>query len=285
MNLDIPGAWHKLDLSGLAGTLMVIGAPDVGKTTFARYLFGRLAAEGQRVAFLDGDPGQTHLGPPTTMTVSPLSAVETGYTPKGESRRWFVGSTTPSGHMLQVLSGAGRLVQAAAASTLVYDTSGLVDPTLGGVALKFAKIDLLRPATVFAIQKNEELEPILQPLRRSRRTQLVVLEPSPGVQRRDAANRQAHRASQFSLHFTGSRVQAVDWGRYGVFPYPQFALNRLVALEDPGGFTLALGIIQSIDRQKRRIEIITPLDSLEQVTALHLGDLLVEPGTFRDRRI
>jgi polynucleotide 5'-kinase involved in rRNA processing len=80
-------------------------------------------------------------------------------------------------------------------------------------------------------------------------------------------------------------VQALDWAHYGVFPYPQFALNRLFALEDPGGFTLALGIIQSIDRSKRRIEILTPLESLEQVTALHLGDLMVEPGTFRDRRI
>jgi polynucleotide 5'-hydroxyl-kinase GRC3/NOL9 len=155
LKLDIPGAWQKLDLSELAGMLMVIGAPDVGKTTFARYLFGQVAAEGYRVAFLDGDPGQTSLGPPTTMTVSLAGAGETGYPPKGESWRWFVGSTSPSGHMLQVLSSAARLMQAAAASITVYDTSGLVDPKLGGAALKFAKIDLLRPTLVFAIQKDE----------------------------------------------------------------------------------------------------------------------------------
>jgi hypothetical protein len=57
----------------------------------------------------------------------------------------------------------------------------LVDPAHGGAALKFAKIDLLSPQMVFAIQVKDELEPILQPLRRSLRGRLVVLGPSAAV--------------------------------------------------------------------------------------------------------
>jgi polynucleotide 5'-kinase involved in rRNA processing len=55
---------------GPEGIFMVIGAPDAGKSTFARYLFKRFQAEGLRAAFLDGDPGQASLGPPTMLTLS-----------------------------------------------------------------------------------------------------------------------------------------------------------------------------------------------------------------------
>jgi polynucleotide 5'-hydroxyl-kinase GRC3/NOL9 len=69
--LDIPPAWDKIDLREARGTLMVIGATDTGKSTFAQYLYRRLCADpGRRVAYLDGDPGQSRLGPPTTMTLA-----------------------------------------------------------------------------------------------------------------------------------------------------------------------------------------------------------------------
>ena len=70
MQIDVPPAWQE-GLSGdLHGALLVIGAPDTGKSTFARFLYGRLNARGQRVAYLDGDPGQASLGPPATMTAA-----------------------------------------------------------------------------------------------------------------------------------------------------------------------------------------------------------------------
>jgi polynucleotide 5'-kinase involved in rRNA processing len=68
--IDIPRQWEQLILTRLHGVLLVIGAPDVGKSTFAQYLFQRLCAESDCAAYLDGDPGQSRLGPPTTMTVA-----------------------------------------------------------------------------------------------------------------------------------------------------------------------------------------------------------------------
>lgn len=285
MNLDLPPAWVKLDLSGISGVVMVVGAPDTGKSTFTRYLFERLQSGGARLALLDGDPGQSSLGPPGTMTIALAAPGEPVFPPTGQAWRWFVGSTSPSGHMLAVLVGAQRLIRAAGAKLTIYDTSGLIDPTLGGTALKFAKIDLLQPVVVFAIQKDQELEPLLQPLRRSRRTRLIVLAPSAAARRRNSPDRQAYRAGQFAHYFQSARRHALDWSRYGVFPYPQFVLNRLLALEDENGFALALGVIQAIDRPNRRIEVLSPLASLEGVASLHLGDLILEPGTFRDRRL
>ena len=41
-----------------------LGGMDVGKTTFTRRLVNRLTTQGQRAAIVDGDLGQSEIGPP-----------------------------------------------------------------------------------------------------------------------------------------------------------------------------------------------------------------------------
>jgi polynucleotide 5'-kinase involved in rRNA processing len=61
-----------------------------------------------------------------------------------------------------------------------------------------------------------------------------------------------------------------------------FDPNRLVALEDGEGFAVGLGIALASSGRGSSLEILTPDQSLETVTALNLGDLRVDPGTFFD---
>jgi polynucleotide 5'-hydroxyl-kinase GRC3/NOL9 len=284
--IDIPRQWEQLTLTQLHGTLLVIGAPDMGKSTFAQYLFQRLCAESDCVAYLDGDPGQSRLGPPTTMTMAVSVNGDQSFPPQGQRWRSFVGAVSPRGHMLPMLVSGSRLTQAAqgvGAETIVYDTTGLVDPAQGGTALKLAKIDLLRPTVVFAIQRGQELEALLLPLRRSRRVRVVDLQPSPARQMRDRPTRQDYRASKFAKYFASARSLVVDWRRLAVLPSPRFILNRLVALEDANGFTLGLGMVKQVDGKIRQVTLETPLSSLDKVDALRLGDLVLEPQTFRDQ--
>jgi polynucleotide 5'-hydroxyl-kinase GRC3/NOL9 len=282
---DIPHAWSCLELAHLRGTLMVIGAPDTGKSTFAQYLYRQLCAESRCVAYLDGDPGQSTLGPPTTMSLVISTNGDAAFPPQGKTWRSFVGAVTPRGHMLPVLVSAARLVQAAqayGADTVIYDTSGLVSPAGGGINLKLSKIDLLRPSVVFALQREQELEPLLTPLRRSRRVRVVDLHPSSSIQLRNTLTRQAYRASQFAQYFRTARPLTVDWERLAVVPSPGFVFHRLAALEDADGFTLSLGIVQVADWRKKQIELLTP-KSLDGVDTLRLGDLTLDPQTFRDQ--
>jgi polynucleotide 5'-hydroxyl-kinase GRC3/NOL9 len=281
---DIPRAWSHLELAHLRGTLMVIGAPDTGKSTFAQYLYRQLCAESCCVAYLDGDPGQSTLGPPATMSLAIGTSGDAAFPPQGRTWRSFVGAVTPRGHMLPVLVGAARLVQAAqayGADTFIYDTSGLVSPTEGGLNLKLSKIDLLRPSVVFAIQREQELEPLLTPLRH-RRVRVVDLRPSPSIQPRNTLTRQAYRAWQFARYFCAARPLTVDWERLAVVPSPGFVFHRLAALEDADGFTLGLGIVQVADWRKKQVELLTP-KSLDGVNTLRLGDLTLDPQTFRDQ--
>lgn len=286
--LDIPAAWEGLNITE-EGVVLVVGAPDVGKSTFARYLFQRFQQAGKQPALIDGDPGQSSLGPPTTLTLAfDLTQDGEGLAPSGPVKRYFAGATTPSGHMLPVLVGAARLVEVAhqaGAAPVIYDSSGLIDPSQGGLALKSAKVELLQPAALVAIQHQDELEPLLLPLRRSRRVRVIDLRPSPAVVRRSREARRRHRQDQWRRFFHGARPILVPWGRLAVFPYPRFRVNRLVALEDQAGFTLGLGIVTEIDRTARRITLYTSLSSLDGVNALRLGDNLLDPDTFQDEKI
>ena len=267
---------------------MVMGAPDVGKSTFARYLYVWLASEGRRTAFLDGDPGQSVLGPPTTITLATGQPGERQFPPSGEVRRWFVGAVTPSGHMLPLLVGASRLVQAAfelGVDVVIYDTSGLVDPAQGGSALKQAKIDLLQPTAVYAIQSKDELEPLLTPLRSSQRTRVIDIAASPGAQRRDVPTRQAHRARQFAAYFRDARQMSLNWTRLPAFPAPRFALESLISFDDAGGFSRELGVVTELDRKNHNITLFTPLSSLEGIGSIKLGDAKLDLSNFRDYRV
>jgi polynucleotide 5'-hydroxyl-kinase GRC3/NOL9 len=292
--LDIPPAWENLHLDALHGVLVVIGAPDVGKSTFARFVFERLeqanrSGANRSLAYVDGDPGQSSLGPPTTISacLNPLEVSQDNVSPSADDklRRYFIGSTSPRGHMLPMLVGAARLVQAFSVDVLIYDTCGLVDPAQGGLALKTAKIDLLQPSAIFAIQREQELEPLLVPLRLSGRTQVVTLHPSAAVHRKENAQRRAHRRRQYAKHFKESRMIQVNWTELAVFPMPRFSLQRLVAFEDAAGFTLALGIVREIDRQARKVSIQTPMASLQGVKSLRLGDVRLDPQDYHDQMI
>jgi polynucleotide 5'-hydroxyl-kinase GRC3/NOL9 len=285
--IEVPPRWEQLDLDHLHGTVMVIGAPDCGKTTLARYLFTELAARGRRVAFLDGDPGQSSLGVPSTMTIALNREGEAAFPPCGWRWQRFVGSITPAGHMLPVVVGACRLVQEAqraGASVILYDTSGLVDPHQGGAALKIAKIDLLQPAVVIAIQRHSELEAILLPLRRSSSTRLVELEPVPAARRRERAERQARRRAMYADFFRAAAPLSLQLSDFAVIPASErFVRHRLLALEDAAGFVLRLGVALEDRVRERRWTVLTPAGSLEKVETVWLGDVALNPDSWEDR--
>jgi polynucleotide 5'-hydroxyl-kinase GRC3/NOL9 len=272
----------------MGGTVLVVGATDTGKTTLARYLYQRLGAHHDRLAFVDGDMGQATLGPPTTMTLALSRLNDDSFPPAGPCFRVFVGDISPGGHLLPTVIGAHKLVEKAregGATAIVFDTTGLVDETHGGGALKRALVDLLRPEIVLALQRGIELEHLLVPLRRGHRTRVIDRRVVGAVQRRDVTARQKHRAEQFRRTFVAAASLMVNWLDLAVIPYPSFGQHRLVALEDGDGFALALGIVTGLELSRHTVELYTPLASLEHVEALHIGDLAVDPHTFRDRRL
>jgi polynucleotide 5'-hydroxyl-kinase GRC3/NOL9 len=286
--IQIPSVWEDLTFSALNGVILVVGATDTGKTTFARYLYHRLEPHHERLAFVDGDMGQATLGPPTTMTLALSSGGKAGFPPDGPRYHIFVGDISPARHMLPTVVGGHRLVRKAregGATAIVFDTTGLVAASRGGGALKRALVDMLQVQVVVGLQRGSELEHLLVPLRRSKRTRVIDRPVAEAVKRRDVEIRQRHRAEQYRRAFDGARPLEVEWSRFAAIPSPTFTQHRLVALEDRDGYALGLGIVIGQERSRDTIRLYTTLSSLEDVDALHVGDLLVDPNTFRDKRV
>ena len=188
--------------------------------------------------------------------------------------------------MLPVLVGAARLIRAARSAgseVIVYDTTGLIDPNRGGTHLKLAKINLLRPSILFAIQRDRELEPLSRPLLHTRRLAVIKMPVSLIAKSRDLLNRRTFRAEKFTQYFAGARPKKLNWAHLAVFPAPAFKMNLLVAMEDVNGYVLGLGIVQQIAEESSEVMLLTPLSSLEGVDSIELGDVVLDPQTFFDQ--
>ncbi|RMG52103.1 MAG: hypothetical protein D6723_09310 [Acidobacteria bacterium] len=169
-DIDVPPAWRRAieHIVARPGTAMILGAVDTGKSTLTRATLLALHRAGRLVAWVDSDVGQSDLGPPTTIAMAmirPSTALAETISP--DAMR-FVGAVSPSGHLLQTITGVHRMVHLArerGAEAIVINTTGMVH---GGPAraLKWHLVDLIAPDYILALQKQHEIEHLLRPMER-----------------------------------------------------------------------------------------------------------------------
>jgi len=271
----IPPQWTRLSAEDLHGTVMVLGASDTGKSTLACYLYQELCRRGYRAAYLDADVGQSTLGMPTTQNLALTSEPgDERFPPHGVRATYFVGSVTPRAHMLPTVVGTYRLQQRAlalGAGAIVVDTTGLVDKTQGGKALKQWKIELLAPNVVIGLQRGRELEPILWPLRHDGRVRCVEVPVSPYVVERSRDERIGRRQERLAGYFEAAQPRLIPLRQMATYDLEWLAAGALVAFQDAEGFALGLGVVGEIDRLGGSIVVRTPLPALEGVTSVRFG--------------
>jgi len=288
-SIQIPDQWKNLEVESWKGSIMLFGAVDVGKSTFGRYLVQRLLASHQSVAYLDADLGQQSVGPPATIGLA-LSKAGDGeeaesFPPGGRQLLRFVGSNTPRGHFLPLLLGMHNLQEAAVdevAEVIVINTSGFINPMQGAAVLKWAKVELLKPALVVAFQQAREMEPILAPLRRLMGSSLLHLTPAPEVVARSAEERSNYRAAAYKAYFQDTDLVGLSYKHLAVFPNRTFHTGQIIGLDDVAAHTIALGIIEKIDVDDQALWIRTPWWGDKKVASLRLGSIKLDPESYLD---
>ncbi len=192
---------------------MLLGSSDSGKTTLGRILTECWRTAGRTVGLVDGDIGQSSIGPPTTIGLAVVSP-DTSPSPVSRPQSlYFVGSTSPPGHFLPHILGTQALVHAAAAQgaeIVLVDTTGLI---LGAVAtsLKWHKLQALRPRHVLVLQRDRELEPILGLVEGWSGLEVHRLPVSSKVTPRSHAARRAFREERFREYFASASEQDLEW--------------------------------------------------------------------------
>jgi polynucleotide 5'-hydroxyl-kinase GRC3/NOL9 len=211
---DIPRSWEPaLRAAAEGGVLLLVGDTNSGKSTLAAVLADAALRAGRRVAVVDADVGQSSIGPPACVSMALLTDPVVSLEELAPGRLEFVGAPTPVGHLLPAVAGAGVLAEAArrsGAETLIVDTTGLIEGPVAR-ALKGAKVQLLQPDYVVALQRDDEAEHLLAPYRGRARPQVLRLRPSRRVKERSREQRTTRRKELFARYFASGREAEVAW--------------------------------------------------------------------------
>jgi polynucleotide 5'-hydroxyl-kinase GRC3/NOL9 len=225
-----------------ARVTLVIGETDTGKTSFTTFLADTLLGRGFSVGVVDADLGQSDIGPPTTIGLGRMRAPVERLSAAEVIGLYFVGSTSPQGHLLPTVLGTRLMAQKALRlgfDRVIVDTSGLVQGELGRL-LKQHKIDLVDPDLVLCLQRNGECEHILRPYDRGPRPTILRLGSSGVTRRRSQEERRQHREQSLQAYLAAARPVSLDLGRvvlrqpalYVGPPVPARQVEELAALLD-----------------------------------------------------
>jgi polynucleotide 5'-hydroxyl-kinase GRC3/NOL9 len=290
MEISAPKEWFEfLDvLEAEKGIAILLGATDTGKTTLAKFLISHLCKRGLKVGLVDADIGQSFLGPPATIGLSVFKSHPDWEVVLSTPEIFFVGSTTPEGHFPIHLKGIKRMVFKVTSygpDVILVDTTGFVLGE-GGKELKRRKIDLVSPRFILALQKDDELEPILEPYKESRLYKIYRLPLSEQARPRSMEERRAYRTNKFRDYFKYSVVQELVIEGVQIegevldpdgTPLPlDWALRMnslLIGMKDDNDDTLALGLTKNYSDEKKMLRVFTPLQEIQRVKTIQLSSL------------
>lgn len=207
----IPREWDALIsevIEKKPKVLLVMGNVDVGKTFFTTYLANTMLRHGLRAGAIDSDVGQADIGPPTTMGLGILEQPVALLYEVPLSSAYFVGSMSPSGHMLEFVVGMKWLVEHGLkkADVVIVNTPGWV---FGGPgrALQLYTLELIDPDMVVTLQRERELEHLLASVSPSKVKRLPV---STKVRPRTPSERASLRAMLFGKYFEDAGKLSLD---------------------------------------------------------------------------
>ena len=256
------------------GTILILGDSGTGKTTLARWLLGQLDRGLDRVALVDCDPDQSHVGVPGCLGLALTGPWE------APAAQWFVGAKEPGVRLLQTITGVVRLAERArrrGAQAVLIGTTGLVE----GAAARTLKVQIAQATgadQVVALERQHELSPLLALLaadgREIRRTGV-----SKVARETTEAERRNHRRDRFAAHFQDARSRFLSPRR--IFR-PDWSAARSKDLEvgqvlghlDGHGFCIGLGIVREVHSD--RVEVLTAVSDVPIVRS-QVGDFHLDP--------
>lgn len=273
----IPISWEKAFKEMVAQerpvTVMVIGGIDSGKTSFCVYVANRALRNGWKPGVIDGDLGQSDIGPPATIGFSRVTKPIKDLFEMQAENVLFVGVTTPSLAIKKVVEGLTATKINALQSDLnllIINTDGWVE---GEEAARY-KVQLaekVAPHQVVGIQQTNELTPIMALLMKKMRA--IAVESPKVILKRSREKRKTLRELGYKKYLKEARLRAFSLSQIRVEEtlretcrvlsteqMEEMEKGLLVALQDAEGNFLGIGVLCGVHPRRGILQIYTPVD-------------------------
>lgn len=268
----------------VAGTpvSMLVGGLDTGKTSIALEAVRQALASGRTPVVVDADVGNSTIGPPACVSMKVFRSPADLDRLDDPDALHFVGTITPSRLVLQQVIATSVMTQKARelGDVVIIDTTAVISG-VAGETLKYHKTELCRPDRIIALQRGEEMEPLVGMLRRFFGVEVTMAATDPAILPMSPDARARKRAEGFA----GALRAPLD--RWKVRP-TVFAptlpvglqLGRLdgvlVGVQSAGGGCLGLGVLSHDDGTLR-----VKTNVGEGMTGLRLGSMRLDPVTYQ----
>ena len=190
-------------------SVVVFGPVDSGKTFFCNLLANEAFNRSFKTAVVDGDIGQSEIGPPTTIGLGYLDKPVSRLSEVPLVEAYFVGDTSPRGLIHRVVSGLVKAVGKALSDgceVVIVNTCGWV---VGKEAreLKLSVALSLKPSVIVLIERQYELEYIAKAVKNLYKHTIVRIPPPLQIKRRTLEERKMLRELRYSTFFKESRTR------------------------------------------------------------------------------
>jgi len=259
-------------------TVMVLGKADSGKTSFCTYLTNRLINEQQKIAVLDGDLGQSDIGPPCTVAYSFVTKPVTDLFALKTENAFFVGFTSPSEAVDKTIKGITLLKQeilGKAADFVVVNTGGGVEGE-EAIAYKSRLAEELNPDVILCIKQNDELGPLLVALDKFRKS---MIESPVVVRQRSREKRRNLRELGYIKYLADAKVKnwplrLLTMEEQDKAQIMQNGEGLLLGLYDAQRKFVGVGVLRKVDYTRKALKVLTSVS--EKPASIALGKVRLD---------
>ena len=265
-----PPSWHTtveaiLGLQKRPAVVMILGAADCGKSSLCTYLVNKLIDGKCKVAVLDGDLGQSDIGPSATVGYGLTSKQISELYDLRLKNAFFVGVTSPLTAMSKTIEGLVTMeaeILKGQVDFVLVNTDGLVD---GEVAVKY-KADLvksLKPDIIIGIQKQGELNPVITCLE----IPVFTVEPSFALNPRTPEKRKHLREMTYARYLKNAKLQIYPKSQVTIEPRNVLPKNQepekgiLVGLCGRGSKFLGIGVLREVNQLRKALKVQTAVSA------------------------
>ena len=273
----IPPSWVEsaevlMGFQKKPATAMVMGKTDSGKTSFCTYLINKLVSTKQKVAIIDGDLGQSDIGPPCAVAYASITKPLTELYELKAENAFFVGATSPSEAVSKTIDGLALMKAEILDRTVdfvVVNTDGWVE---GEEAVKYKTqlAEKLEPDVIFCIQQKDELEPLLAALEFRK----IAVASSSAVKQRSAEKRKNLREMSYAKYLTDAKMKSLPLSQLTLEEKSVQQIRQgdekglVLGLYDSQRKFLGIGIMREVDSVRKTLKVLTSVSTKPSIIAI-----------------